>query len=85
MEKTIDLTRIDADQLCEMFNEGDDILKEKGTSRSDIIMEFRNRKIATVNIQRASGRIKRIWYNSDKNCIEVHGRCFFEGTDLLQW
>ena len=52
-------------------------------------MFFIDRKISTVNIQRASGsmngRPMRIWYNEGRNCIEVRGRVFFEDTDLLQW
>lgn len=87
MNMNIDLTKLKAEQLCEMFNDKDDSLDENGIRRDDIIHEFKNRKISVVNIQRAagSGRKLQIWYNRSRNCIEVYGRHFYEGTDLLQW
>lgn len=89
MNTIIDLAKMNVEQLCEMFNNEDEILEKNGIKSSDIIEEFINRKISTVNIQRAAGsmhgRKMRIWYNRSKNCIEVSGHHFFEGTDLLQW
>lgn len=89
MKETIILKEISVEQLCDLFNDSGDILKEHGITEDDIIQEFKKRKISTVNIQRASGdrsgKKMRIWYNSSRNCIEVRGRNFFEGTDLLQW
>ena len=82
--ENIDLKKLSADQLCDLFND-----ETSHVDHWDIIHEFIDRKISTVNIQRASGsmngRPMRIWYNEGRNCIEVRGRVFFEGTDLLQW
>lgn len=84
MMENIDLKKLSAEQLCDLFND-----ETAQVKHWDIIQEFINRKISTVNIQRASGsmngRPMRIWYNEGRNCIEVRGRVFFEGTDLLQW
>lgn len=89
MKKAIVLADMNVKQLCDLFNDSDNICEEYGISSNDIIHEFINRKISTVNIQRASGsapgKKMRIWYNDSRNCIEVYGRNFFEGTDLLQW
>lgn len=89
MKTIFDLAKISTEQLCEMFNDLDNVVEEKDISSSDIINEFINRKISTVNIQRAVGSMAgnkmRIWYNRSKNCIEVCGRNFFDNTDLLQW
>lgn len=82
--ENIDLKKLSADQLCDLFND-----ETSHVDHWDIIHEFIDRKISTVNIQRASGSMRgrsmRIWYNEERNCIEVRGRVFFEGTDLLQW
>ena len=82
--ENIDLKKLSADQLCDLFND-----ETSHVDHWDIIHEFIDRKISTVNIQRASGSMRgrsmRIWYNEERNCIEVRGRAFFEGTDLLQW
>ncbi len=82
--ENIDLKKLSAEQLCDLFND-----ETAQVKHWDIIQEFIDRKISTVNIQRASGcmngRPMRIWYNEGWNCIEVRGRVFFEGTDLLQW
>lgn len=87
MENKIDLTKIDAEQLCEIFNGKDNFSQNIDTKY--IINEFISRKISVVNIQRAygstSGKKMQIWYNRERNCIEVSGRCFFEGTNLLKW
>lgn len=84
MMENIDLKKLSAEQLCDLFND-----ETAQVKHWDIIQEFIDRKISTVNIQRASGsmngRPMRIWYNEGRNCIEVRGRVFFEGTDLLQW
>lgn len=84
MMENIDLKKLSAEQLCDLFND-----ETAQVKHWDIIQEFIDRKISTVNIQRASGsmngRPMRIWYNEGRNCIEVCGRVFFEGTDLLQW
>lgn len=89
MNTIIDLAKMDVEQLCEMFNDKDGILEKAGIDPNDIIREFINRGGATVNIQRAAGslcgRKMQIWYNRSRNCIEVSGYHFFEGTDLLQW
>ncbi len=81
--ENIDLKKLSAEQLCDLFND-----ETAQVKHWDIIQEFIDRKISTVNIQRASGsmngRPMRIWYNEGRNCIEVRGRVFFEGTDLLQ-
>lgn len=78
-KKTLDLQSMTPKELCELYNE------EK--FRSEIIDEFKRRKISVVNIQRSagSGSPIKIWYNGKGNNIEVYGRHFFEGTDLLQW
>lgn len=89
MNTIIDLAKMDVEQLCEMFNDKDGILEKAGIDPNDIIREFINRGVATVNIQRAAGNLcgrkMQIWYNRSRNCIEVSGYHFFEGTDLLQW
>lgn len=76
---TLDLQSMTPKELCELYNEG--------KCKSEIIDEFRKRKISVVNIQRSvgSGSPIKIWYNEKGNRIEVSGRHFFEGTNLLQW
>lgn len=55
MNTIIDLAKMDVEQLCEMFNDKDGILEKAGIDPNDIIREFINRGVATVNIQRAAG------------------------------
>ncbi len=85
----VDLKDMDVEQLCDLFNADEDIQRKAGVCRGDLIKEFISRHISTVNIQRAAGGMcgqrMRIWYNEPKNCIEVRGRHFFEGTNLWQW
>ena len=75
--ENIDLKKLSAEQLCDLFND-----ETAQVKHWDIIQEFIDRKISTVNIQRASGsmngRPMRIWYNEGRNCIEVRGRVFFD-------
>lgn len=54
MKKAIVLADMNVKQLCDLFNDADNICEEYGISPNDIIHEFINRKISTVNIQRAS-------------------------------
>ena len=67
--ENIDLKKLSAEQLCDLFND-----ETAQVKHWDIIQEFIDRKISTVNIQRASGsmngRPMRIWYNEGRNCIE---------------
>lgn len=71
---------MNVEQFCEIFNDKDGIQEKTGIDRDDIIREFLNMGIGTVNIQRAvgsgSGRKMQIWYNRAKNYIEVSDRHF---------
>lgn len=73
--ENIDLKKLSAEQLCDLFND-----ETAQVKHWDIIQEFIQRASGSMN-----GRPMRIWYNEGRNCIEVRGRVFFEGTDLLQW
>lgn len=53
MKKAIVLADMNVKQLCDLFNDSDNICEEYGINTNDIIHEFINRKISTVDIHRA--------------------------------
>lgn len=59
MKTIFDLAKISTEQLCEMFNDMDNVMEEKDISSSDIINEFINRK--NINCKYSKGCRKYGW------------------------